>query len=128
MRTAIKPFRLQPTYGIEDLWAGAVSYHDLMTTRLRPLGKTIYFSKHRAFSWEKEFRLLISLEMASEFVPDVPEGGIEVPVDLDALIDHIMLGPELSVEDRDRIIASSREAGLGDRVRKSSLLGQPRLI
>jgi hypothetical protein len=66
--------------------------------------------------------------MASEFVPDVPAGGIEVPVDLDALIDHIMLGPELSVEDRDRIIASSREAGLGDRVRKSSLLGQPRFI
>jgi hypothetical protein len=128
MRTAIKPFRLQPAYGIEDLWAGAVSYHDLMTARLRPLGKTIYFSKHRAFSWEKEFRLLISLEMASEFVPDVPAGGIEVPVDLDALIDHIMLGPELSVEDRDRIIASSREAGLGDRVRKSSLLGQPRFI
>jgi hypothetical protein len=128
MRAAIKPFRLRPTYGIEDLWAGPVTYHDLMEVRLRPLGKTIYFSKHRAFSWEKEFRLLISLEMASEFAVEIPEGGIEVEVDLDTLIEHIMLGPELSVEDRDRIIARSREVGLGDRVRKSSLLGQPRFI
>ncbi|HEY1804868.1 MAG TPA: DUF2971 domain-containing protein [Terracidiphilus sp.] len=128
MKKAIQPFRLQPSYGIEDLWAGPVAYHDLMAVRLRPLGKKIYFAKHRAFSWEKEFRLLISPEMASEFVPDIPEDGIEVSVDLDALIEHIMLGPELSAEDRDHIVAKSREIGLGDRVRKSSLLGQPRFI
>jgi hypothetical protein len=128
IKAAAKPFRLQPNYGVEELWAGPVTYHDLMEVRLRPLGKTIYFSKHKAFSWEKEFRLLISLEMASEFVPGTPEGGIEVWFDLDVLVDHIVLGPELSPAERDRIIAKSQEVGLGDRVRKSSLLGQPRFI
>jgi hypothetical protein len=128
MRAGIRPFRLQPAYGVEELWAGAVTYHNLLEVRLRPLGKTIYFSKHKAFSWENEFRLLISLEMASESGPEVPEGGIEVSVDLDALVEHIMLGPELSAMERDRIIAKSQEVGLGNRVRKSSLLGQPRFI
>jgi hypothetical protein len=128
IKAAAKPFRLQPTYGVEELWAGPVTYHDLMEVRLRPLGKTIYFSKHKAFSWEKEFRLLISLEMASEFVPGTPDGGIEVSFDLGVLVDHIMLGPELSPAERDRVIAKSQEFGLGDRVRKSSLLGQPRFI
>jgi hypothetical protein len=128
LRAALKPFRLEPTFGIEDLWAGPVVYHDLMKVRLRPLGKAIYFCKHQAFSWEKEFRLLISLSMASEFVPGIPEGGIGVEVDLDALVEHIMLGPELSAGERELIIAKSCEIGLGNRVHKSSLLGQPRFI
>ena len=53
MRAAIQPFRLQPTYGTEDLWAGPVKYHDLMKVRLRA-GKELYFCKHQAFSWELE--------------------------------------------------------------------------
>jgi hypothetical protein len=128
IRAAFKPFRLKPTYGIEDLWGGPVKYQDLMKVRLKRHSKELYFCKHQAFSWEREFRLLISLEMASEFVPGVPEKGIEVDVDLDALIESIMLGPDLSKKEGDAIIEQSRKAGLGDRVCKSSLLGQPRFI
>jgi len=128
MRAAIKPFRLDPAYGIEDLWVGPVSYFDLMKIRLRRLGKKRYFCKHLAFSWEREFRLLISLEMASEFGVKTPEKGIEVEVYLDALIEHIVLGPELSKDECDLIVEKSRKVGIGERVRKSSLLGQPRFI
>jgi len=58
----------------------------------------------------------------------VPNDGVEVAVDLEALIEHIMLGPELSKTDLEIIVEKSRSLGLGDRLLKSSLLGQPRFI
>jgi hypothetical protein len=128
MRASIKPFRLKPEYGIEDLWAGPVSYQDLMTTRLKLHGNERYFSKHAAFSWEREFRLLISLVNAHENGVDAPVSGIEVDVDLGALIERIVLGPKLAPQERDLIIEASKRSGLGDRLCKSSLLGQPRFI
>src|SRR5262249_21646242 len=72
MRAAIKPFRLWPTSGIEDLWSGAVKYVDLMEVRLRSLRNDRYFHKHGAFEWEREFRLLIALMEADEFAGKAP--------------------------------------------------------
>jgi hypothetical protein len=128
MREGIRPFRLDPKYQIEELWPGKVMYQDLMKVRLRRLGEELYFSKHAAFSSEREFRLLISLRIAEENGVNVPREGIEVEVDLGVLIERIVLGPELSVEERDRIAERCRNAGLGDRICKSSLLGEPRFI
>jgi len=51
-----------------------------------------------------------------------------IEVYLDALIEHIVLGPELSKDECDLIVEKSRKVGIGERVRKSSLLGQPRFI
>ena len=86
LRAAIKPFRLQPAFETEDLWGGPVKYVDFLKVRLKPLGKERYSYKHRAFEWEREFRLLISLMQADEFTYGVvPDCGIEVEVDLDAL-------------------------------------------
>jgi hypothetical protein len=128
MRAAIKPFRLRPDYGVEDLWAGPVSYYDLMNVRLRHHNNDLYFAKHAAFSWEKEFRLLISLVNALENGVDPPVSGIEVDVDLGALIERIVLGPKLVPDERNLIVEATRRLGLGDRLCKSSLLGQPRFI
>ena len=129
MRAAFHPFRLAPTYGIEDLWAGPVRYEDLMKVRLRAAGMLErFFYKHRAFEWEREFRLAISVRMAEEFGVSVPDDGIEVSVDLDALIEHIMLGPALTGPQVEQIIEHARVAGLGKRVVKSSLLGYPRYV
>ena len=88
MRKAFKPFRLKPEYGVEDLWAGPVDYVDLTQVRIKGasmLGR--FFFKHRAFEWEREFRLAISLRTADEFGVSVPIDGISVQVDLNMLID-----------------------------------------
>jgi len=96
MRTAFRPFRLAPEYGAEALWAGQVRYADLMKVRMNVSMLHRFFYKHKAFAWEREFRLAISVRTAEEFGVRVPELGIEVSVDLDALVDRIMLGPALS--------------------------------
>lgn len=68
MRAAFKPFRLREDYGVEDLWGSPVSYLDLTQVRMRG-GNMLkrFFWKHRAFAWEREFRLAISLRSAEEW-------------------------------------------------------------
>jgi hypothetical protein len=56
---------------------------------------------------------------------DVQRCRIEVDVDLDALIERVMIGPELSKDDMEAVIEQTKKAGLGDRICKSSLLGEP---
>ena len=112
----------------EILWAGNIRYHDFLKVRLRPASHQRYFTKHLAFKWEKEFRLMISMMEAHEFGVDVVRGGIEVAVDLDSLIEKIMLGPELTKEEQETIIEVCRKQGFGERICKSSLLGTPRFL
>lgn len=129
MRKAFKPFRLKPKYGVEDLWAGPVDYVDLTKVRLKGasmLGR--FFFKHRAFEWEREFRLAISLRTAEEFGVSVPTDGISVQVDLNMLIDRIVLGSTITDEEREGISEHVAQAGLEDRLELSSLLGLPRYI
>ena len=128
MQAAIQPFRLQPDYGIEDLLGGAVRYKDLLSERLKTSMLKRFFYKHQAFSWEQEFRLAISLRGAEEFAVNVPDLGIEVSVDTSALVEHIILGPALSEAEREQIVQCAGEAGLEDRLAKSSLLGCPRYV
>ena len=105
MRHAFKPFRLRPDYGLEEMWAGPVTYVDLTQVRMRNVGMLgRFFHKHRAFESEREFRLAISLRMAEEFAVRVPEDGISVKVDLDCLVDRIVLGSTTSPEEREQIV------------------------
>ena len=126
LRNACQPFRLQPTYGVEDLWGGPVRYEDLAQVRLRLPGNQTYFCKHLPFYWEREFRLLISLMQPDEFGVDTPDDGISVNIDLDTLVESIMLGPALTAEQMEAVIEESRKAGLANRIRKSSMYGRPR--
>ena len=128
MRRAFQPFRLQPDYGVEDLWAGPVAYVDLTKIRMRCFNMERFFFKHRAFEWEREFRLAISMAMAEQFAVPVPERGIEVGVDLNILVDRIIVGPEIPAAQRDHVAALAKSAGFEDRLRFSSLLGLPRYI
>lgn len=64
--------------------------------------------------------------MAEELGVAVPDFGVQVEFDLDALVDKIYLGPSLSEEDVSIIRAAADRHGLGGRVRVSSLLGQPK--
>ena len=129
LRSAFQPFRLRPEYGVEDLWGSPVRYVDLTQVRMRGAGMLDrFFFKHRAFEWEREFRLAISVRMAEEFGVAVPNNGIEVGVDLDILIDHIIVGPEIPADERDRVTGLATRAGFQDRLRYSSLLGRPRFV
>jgi hypothetical protein len=126
IEAAAKPFRLKPEYEHEDLWAGYVRYVDLLKEQLRVSMLDRFWYKHMAFSWEREFRLAISLRTAEEFGVSVPEGGIKVDFDVSQLIDRIFIGPSLPKEDVETVREAARAAGLADRIRVSSMLGTPR--
>lgn len=128
IRAAAKPFRLKPEYGHEDLWAGNVIYVDLLKERLRVMLEDRFWYKHMAFSWEREFRLAVSIRIAEEFGVEVPELGVYVDFDLPALIDRIFVGPLLPEEDVSAVRRVAELHGLGDRVRVTSLLGTPRYM
>ena len=126
IQAAAKPFRLRPEYGHEDLWAGNVSYVDLLKDRLRVSMMDRFWFKHMAFSWEREFRLAVSVRMAEEFGVQVPELGVQVEFDILQLVDRIYLGPSLSEEDIAAIRGAAKQHGLEDRIRVTSMLGTPR--
>jgi hypothetical protein len=126
IRAAAKPFRLKPEYGHEVLWAGNVKYIDLLKERLHVSIMDRFWFKHMAFSWEREFRLAVSVRMAEEFGVQVPELGIHVEFDISLLVEHIYLGPSLSKEDIGAIRDAAKAHGLEDRIRVTSLLGAPR--
>lgn len=129
MRAAFSAFRLRADYGIEDLWAGPVDYVDLTQIRMRGAGMLDrFFFKHRAFEWEREFRLAISLRMAEEFGVAVPTDGISAHVDLRVLIERIVLGSTISQEEREIVTRHVEGVGLGDLLQRSSLLGRPRYV
>ncbi|MYB38196.1 MAG: DUF2971 domain-containing protein [Gammaproteobacteria bacterium] len=129
MRAALKPFRLAPEFGIEDLWAGPVEYVDLTRQPLTDPGMLErFFKKHRAFEWEQEFRLAISLRMAEEFGVRVPVCGISVDVDLDVLVDRVVLGPSVSGAQYLELHEPLQRAGLSKRLQRSTLFGRPRYV
>lgn len=129
MRAAFKPFRLLPQYGEEDIWAGPVRYVDL--TKVRANGVDMlgrFFLKHRAFEWEREFRLAITLRVAEEFGVVVPDEGIFVEANLHDLVERIVLGATMTAEERNTATEQVERAGLADRLQVSTLLGRPRFI
>lgn len=129
MHAAFKPFRLKPEYGVEDLWGGPVQYVDLTQVRMRGVAMLDrFFFKHRAFEWEREYRLAISVRMAEEFGVRVPDDGILVDVDLSVLIERIVLGSTITETERATIAQLVAAAGLSDRLELSTLLGRPRYV
>ncbi|MCO6437275.1 MAG: DUF2971 domain-containing protein [Phycisphaerae bacterium] len=126
LQEALLPFRLAPKCGEEEPQWGAVRYVDLHKERLNVSMEQMFFFKHRAFEFEREFRVVISVRQAEEFGVPVPADGIDVPFLPEKLIDRIHLGPQLSREDRDAIIRASESIGLQAGLVTSTLLGKPR--
>lgn len=123
---ALQPFKLAPTYGEEEPYWGNVRYVDLRKVRLRASMESRFFHKHRAFEWEREFRVAISLRIAEENAVDVPEGGIFVPFDPDTMIEELYVGPSLTEAERTQVLESCEQLGSSVRRTVSSLLGRPR--
>lgn len=126
LAAAASIFRLEQHHKGEDLWWGNVKYVDLLQERLRVDMMRRFWYKHMAFSWEREFRLGISLRLAEEFGVRVPEQGIRVPFKVDVLVDHIFLGPLLDSSEVEAIRKAADEAGVEKRLCISSILGIPR--
>jgi hypothetical protein len=87
-----------------------------------------FFHKHRAFEWEREFRVAISLRIAEEFAVEVPEFGIPVTFDPVTLIERIVVGPLLEPTERQRLLETCKSAGVGLQLGTSTLLGRPRYV
>jgi hypothetical protein len=99
LAASFSSFRLDPSYGEETIWLGAVRYLDYRTTELPDrsmLGR--FFCKRRSFSHEAEMRAVVSLRQAEEFAVQVPENGILVGVDLERLIERVFVAPGVSDE------------------------------
>lgn len=110
---AAKPYRIQPEFDQEVLFGGNVEYIDLLGERLDRTMLNRFYVKHKAFSWEREFRLVVSVRNAEEFGVQVPEKGVFVEFDLDKLVDEIYLGPSLKQEEIDRVKDVATRHGLG---------------
>jgi hypothetical protein len=125
---SLVPFRLEPEYGYEEPFAGPVRYVDLLNERLAVGMIERFFHKHRAFEWEREYRVAISLRSAEEFGCEVPRDGIKVSFDPDALLEQVILGPSLASDQRQDILTACEEVGITDRLEDSGLLSRPRYI
>jgi hypothetical protein len=128
LRRGLLPFRLAPHYGEEEPFWGSVRYVDLHRERLRVNMERRFSYKHRAFEWEREFRIAISVRMAEEFGVAVPQEGIEVGFDPAVLIEAVYLGPALSEAERTSLRETCVQAGLKCQFVTSTLLGQPRYV
>jgi hypothetical protein len=125
---AAKPFRLKPEYGHEELWAGNVVYVDLLKERLRVKMLDRFWYKHMAFSWEREFRLALSLRMAEENGVEVPELGVHVDFEPSTLVERVFIGPSLDEQAAQAVRHAAALQGLDDRVEVTSLLSSPRYV
>ena len=126
LRQGLLPFRLAPTYGEEVPYWGPIRYVDLHRERLRASMEERFFYKHRAFEWEREFRVAISVRMAEEFAVQVPENGIEVPFEPAVVFESVYLGPALTEAERGELHDICGAGKLKCPIRLSTLLGHPR--
>jgi hypothetical protein len=96
LKSSLRPFRLKPSHGEEAISLGPVSYIDYHTAEI-PRGGFIapFFHKRQSFSYEAEFRAVVSLVDAEEWGVEVPVDGILVSVDLPTLIEGIYIAPAL---------------------------------
>ena len=125
---AIQPFRLKPSFGEETLFAGNIEYVDLTKERLKEAGVKRFYYKHLPFSWEQEFRLSISLEKAEEFGENIQDCGIDVSVNLNKLIDRIVLGPNLTENEKKRIYKAAELHDIDSKIEMSTLVYNARFI
>lgn len=123
--TSLEPYKIKPEYASEILNVGKIEYVDLMKDKINTNMLKRFFYKHNAFSWEKEFRLAISLRMAEEFGVSIPEDGILVKIKPKVLINNIYIGPSISAKDKEKILNICKKYDMEDKIKTSSLLGKP---
>lgn len=128
MNLAIKPYRIQPEYCEEDIIIGNVEYVDLTSNHIDDTMLGVFFYKHIIYSYENEIRIVISLRTAEDFGVSIPSEGIFVQVDYPKLIESVILGPELSIDEKQRIYQACKRLGLEEKVQDSCLAYKPLFI
>jgi hypothetical protein len=108
---------------------GEVAYHDYSSGAIwegnvfNPL-----FAKRREFRDDREFRIVLErLERIGELSVGKydPPVGVRIPLDLKALVDAIVLHPNLAPADRSEVAGLAEAVGLGSRVADSELSRKP---
>ncbi len=122
LRNALKPYRIAPHYGEEDITLGVVRYVDYKTARLDGEGFLgPFFHKRRSYAYEQEFRALLSVRKAEEFGVSVPKKGVFVSVDLPSLVETVYLAPAIDPRYRDDITTLLKQAHLACALHQSEL-------
>lgn len=122
---SIGEYRIQPQFGAENIWLGAVKYIDFDRDQLKPGMLDRFFFKRKSFCHENEFRAAISLRLAEEHGVQVPEDGVFVPVDLVQLIEEIRIAPQLDQSFAEEIKRVLKKHGLKVETKQSDLDKDP---
>ena len=125
LKESLGEFRLKPEFMPETIHFGAISYVDFSKHRVDSNMTNRFFYKRKSFSYEQEYRALISLRIAQEFVGEIPEEGIKVPIDPDKLIENIVVAPEIEPSYKAKIEEIIEKHGLCCSVNQSNLDEDP---
>ena len=131
---AIQPYRLGQGPLNDVFCCGRVKYIDMISEKVpsnaSPPNGVVkrFFFKHKPFQPEREFRFLAGLHHYTGAVgdPKPPALGIAVSVDLERLVEAIVIGPGVPVDEYSRLAQAASLAGLSDRVQDSRLRHKPR--
>ena len=122
LKAALRPFRLKPEYGEEQIRVGQVRYVDYANDEMQDRSMTdVFLHKRIEFSDESEVRAVVSLRVAAEFGVEIPNDGIIVAVDPRELI----RGLRCRRTDLDEARSTVAEFGLEMHVDQSSLDAYP---
>jgi len=119
----LSEYRIRPQYADEPMWFGNVQYVNYGKATIG-FTKSIdrFFYKRECFRHEQEFRVVVSLESASEFCAETPDGGILVPFEQENFCDAIYLNPFCDFESlRAKVEALLASNGWRVPVKKSSI-------
>jgi len=105
LKECLGPYRIESTFQPENICITKVNYINYATDNyINESGwMTPYLHKRSQYSYEQEVRIIISLSMALEFVPNVPDRGILVPFNANTGINRIILSPNADDEFRNKV-------------------------
>ena len=97
----LEAYRIKPEYEYETIRYGKVTYinyeQDAMISKFGFL--TPYLHKRKNYEYEKEFRLIVSMRIASEYGVQTPKEGVNVNLNIEKGINKILLSPNSDEND-----------------------------
>jgi hypothetical protein len=126
LKSALLPFRLDPSYGEEGIPVRRVRYLDYSEAEFEDRSmEAPFFYKRIEFRDEQEVRAVLSLRMAEEFGVPVPAEGVFVGVDPRELIDEVRVSAECTTAEAEHVKELLEASGVTCRVAPSTLSRRP---
>ena len=122
LKSALGEYKITSAYQPENIYMGVVKYINYSEQQMEDsscLGR--FFYKRHYFKDENEFRIAISLRLASEFGVKVPDSGIQVPIIPSLLIDNVICQDTATLEEVKKICKDIPEII----IKVSSIKGHP---